>query len=41
VKDGTSNLANQETAKSAPRGSLVGTYNSNVHVLGAQVRWAF
>lgn len=41
VKDGSSNLANQETATSAPKGSLVGTYKSNVNILSAQVRWAF
>ncbi len=41
VKSGTSNLPNQETATSAPRGSLVGTYKSSVQVLSAQVRWMF
>lgn len=41
IKDGSSNLANQETATSAPRGSLVGNYKANVHILSAQVRWMF
>jgi long-chain fatty acid transport protein len=41
LKDASSNLPNQETATSAPRGSLVGTYEANVHVLSAQVRWSF
>jgi len=41
VKDASSNLPNQETATSAPRGSLVGNYSADVHVLGVQVRWSF
>jgi long-chain fatty acid transport protein len=41
IKDGSSNLANQETATSAPRGSLVGTYKSSVDIASVQVRWAF
>jgi long-chain fatty acid transport protein len=41
VKEGSSSLPNQETATSAPKGSLVGTYKSNVNILSAQLRWAF
>ena len=41
VKDVDSRLPNQETATTAPRGSLVGNYDADVHVLGAQVRWGF
>jgi long-chain fatty acid transport protein len=41
VKDASSNLVNQETATSPPRGSLVGTYEANVWILSAQMRWSF
>jgi long-chain fatty acid transport protein len=41
VKDASSNLVNQETATSLPRGSLVGNYEGNVHILSAQLRWSF
>jgi long-chain fatty acid transport protein len=41
VKNPSSNLVNQETATSAPRGSLVGNYDSNVWILGGQIRWSF
>src|SRR5499426_2278738 len=41
VKDASSNLVNQETATSVPRGSLVGTYEANVWILSAQMRWSF
>lgn len=41
LRDASSNLVNQETATSAPRGSLVGTYEANVHILGAQVRFSY
>ncbi|HEU0200452.1 MAG TPA: outer membrane protein transport protein [Burkholderiaceae bacterium] len=41
IDDVTSNLANQESATSAPRGSLVGNYTANAHVLSAQIRWSF
>ena len=41
VKDASSNLVNQETATCVPRGSLVGTYEANVWILSAQMRWSF
>jgi long-chain fatty acid transport protein len=41
VKDASSNLVNQETATSVPRGSLVGNYEANVWILSAQMRWSF
>jgi long-chain fatty acid transport protein len=41
VKDTTSQLRNQETPTSTPHGSLVGDYEADAHVLGAQVRWNF
>lgn len=41
VKNASSNLVNQETATSAPRGSLVGNYDANVWILGGQIRWSF
>jgi long-chain fatty acid transport protein len=41
VKDASSNLVNQETVTSAPRGSLVGNYEANVWILSAQMRWSF
>ena len=41
VKDASSRLVNQETATSIPRGSLVGNYEANVWILGAQMRWSF
>jgi long-chain fatty acid transport protein len=41
VKDASSNLANQETASSLPRGSLVGNYEANVWILSSQLRWSF
>lgn len=41
VKDASSAVPNQETATSAPRGSLVGNYEANAHILSAQVRWSF
>jgi long-chain fatty acid transport protein len=41
VKDASSNLVNQETATSVPRGSLVGRYEANVWILSAQMRWSF
>jgi long-chain fatty acid transport protein len=41
VKDASSNLVNQETATSVPRGSLVGNYEANVWILSAQIRWSF
>ena len=41
VKDASSNLVNQQTATSVPRGSLVGNYEANVWILGGQIRWSF
>jgi long-chain fatty acid transport protein len=41
IKDGASSLANQDTATSAPAGSLAGTYQGHAHVLGAQGRFSF
>jgi long-chain fatty acid transport protein len=41
VKNASSNLANQDTATSPPRGSLVGNYDANVWIVGGQVRWSF
>jgi long-chain fatty acid transport protein len=41
VKDASSNLVNQETASSLPRGSLVGNYEANVWILSTQLRWSF
>jgi long-chain fatty acid transport protein len=41
MKDASSNLPNQETATSAPRGSLVGTYEASAWIMGAGVRWSF
>ena len=41
VKDASSNLVNQETATSVPHGSLVGSYEANVWILSAQIRWSF
>jgi len=41
VKDASSSLVNQDTATSVPRGSLVGTYEANVWILSAQMRWSF
>jgi long-chain fatty acid transport protein len=41
VKDASSNLVNQETATSVPRGSLVGNYETNVWILSAQIRRSF
>lgn len=41
VKDASSAVANQETATSAPRGSLVGEYEADTHLLGAQARYSF
>ncbi len=39
--DASSNLANQESATSLPRGSLVGTYEGSAVVVGAQGRLSF
>lgn len=41
VKDTSSRLPNQETPTSTPHGSLVGDYEADAQVLGAQVRWSF
>src|SRR5439155_17360529 len=41
VKDASSTLVNQETATAVPRGSLGGTYEANVWILSAQMRWSF
>jgi long-chain fatty acid transport protein len=41
IKDASTNLPNQETAASAPRGSLVGNYEANAQILSAQIRWSF
>ena len=41
IKDVSSSLPNQETATSAPRGSLIGNYEATAHVLAVQVRWGF
>jgi long-chain fatty acid transport protein len=41
VEDASSTLVNQDTATSVPRGSLVGTYEASVWILGAQMRWSF
>jgi long-chain fatty acid transport protein len=41
IKDASSRLVNQETATSIPRGSLVGHYEANGWILGAQLRWSF
>lgn len=41
ARDATSNLPNQESVTSAPRGSLVGTYEANVDIISAQLRWRF
>lgn len=41
ARDASSNLPNQETATAAPRGSLVGTYEANVNIVSAQLRWRF
>lgn len=41
VRDATSDLPNQETAASAPRGSLVGRYEPKTQLVGAQLRWSF
>lgn len=41
VRNASSSLPNQETATSAPRGSLVGRYSAGVDIVGAQVRWNF
>jgi long-chain fatty acid transport protein len=41
IRDASSNLANQDTAASLPRGSLVGTYQANANILGVQARISF
>lgn len=41
AEDASSNLPNQETVASLPRGSLVGTYDSKVHIVSVQGRWSF
>jgi long-chain fatty acid transport protein len=41
VKDASSALPNQETPTSLPRGSLVGTYDADVWIFSAQVRFNF
>lgn len=41
VKESSSDLVNQATATSVPRGSLVGNYDANVWILGGQLRWSF
>jgi long-chain fatty acid transport protein len=41
VQDASSLLRNQETPTSLPRGSLVGTYEADVWILSAQVRFNF
>jgi hypothetical protein len=33
--------AEQETATSAPRGSLVGNYDASAQILSAHIRWSF
>jgi long-chain fatty acid transport protein len=48
MKDGSSNLPNQEAASSVPagfpntpKGALVGNYNASVWIFSTQVRWNF
>jgi long-chain fatty acid transport protein len=41
VKDGSSNLPNQETPTSTPRGALVGTYSAHVDIVGVQLTLSF
>jgi long-chain fatty acid transport protein len=41
MKDPTSDLPNQETPTSTPRGALVGTYHANVDIVGAQLTLSF
>ncbi len=41
ARDASSALPNQDTATSAPRGSLVGTYDADVNIVSAQLRWRF
>ncbi|HUL77512.1 MAG TPA: outer membrane protein transport protein [Vicinamibacteria bacterium] len=41
VKDAPSNLPNQYTADSTPVGTLVGTYNQKVDILGVQLSLSF
>ena len=41
IKDAPSSLNNQDSATSAPVGSLVGTYQAHAHVLGVQGRFSF
>jgi long-chain fatty acid transport protein len=41
IDDATSDLANQETATSTPRGQLVGSYAAQVNIISVQYRHAF
>jgi long-chain fatty acid transport protein len=41
INDASSNLKNQETATSTPRGNLVGTYKESVNIVAAQYRISF
>jgi long-chain fatty acid transport protein len=46
AKDGSSNLPNLDPAppagfRASPKGTLVGDYEANVHILSAQVRYSF
>lgn len=41
LKDASSNLPNRDGANIPPRGSLVGTYRANVHIVGFQGSWSF